>query len=161
MDLVEQISSLAAKHGLTVACAESLTSGAIATELGKGEGASEWFAGGVVAYRPPVKFRVLDVDEGPVMTASCGEQMAVGLGRLFGSDACVAVTGVGGPGHEESEPPGTVFVATCVRDRVSVNRHQFEGDPPEVLDQTVHAALTQLAGELTRLEEPTAAEYQP
>lgn len=145
---VERIAALASAHPLVVACAESLTAGAIASALARGEGASSWFGGGVVSYMSEVKFQVLGVAEGPVITASCAEQMVRGVATLLDADAAVAVTGVGGPGEEEGEPPGTVFVATLVGGRVEVTRHQFEGDPPTVLDQTVAVAIGRLLGRL-------------
>lgn len=149
-DPVDVIAQHAAAASLTVACAESLTSGAIASALGRGEDASTWFLGGVVAYASAVKFGVLGVDEGPVVRASCAEQMSQGVGKLLGADATVAVTGVGGPGEEEGEPAGTVFVASCVDGRPVVTRHLFEGDPASVVEQTVRASLSQLAAHLTR-----------
>lgn len=145
---VERIADLAAAHSLVVACAESLTAGAIASALAHGEGASSWFGGGVVSYMSEVKFKVLDVTEGPVVTASCAEEMVRGVAALLGADAAVATTGVGGPGEEEGEPAGTVFIATFLDDRVEVTRHQFEGDPPAVLEQTVGVAIGRLSGRL-------------
>ena len=141
---VERIAALAAARSLTVACAESLTAGAIASALARGENAASWFAGSVVSYMSEVKFEVLGVTEGPVITASCAEEMVHGVSTLLGADAAVAVTGVGGPDEEEGQPAGTVFIATRLDDRTEVARHQFEGDPPEVLDKTVAAAITQL-----------------
>lgn len=143
-DSVEKIAAHAITHALTIACAESLTAGAIASALARGEGASSWFAGGVVSYMSEAKFDVLGVAEGPVITARCAEEMVRGVRTLFGADAAVAVTGVGGPDEEEGEPSGTVFIASRVGERTDVRRHQFEGDPPSVLDQTVGAAIHQL-----------------
>ena len=40
----------AAQRGYRVAVAESLTSGLLCSVVGKGDCASEWFAGGIVAY---------------------------------------------------------------------------------------------------------------
>ncbi|MGB3375498.1 MAG: CinA family protein, partial [Microbacterium sp.] len=59
MDDVTQLSDLARARGLRVAVAESLTSGTLAGAIGEGEQASEWFAGGVVAYMVDTKERVL------------------------------------------------------------------------------------------------------
>lgn len=147
-DVVEQIAAHAAEHSITVACAESLTAGAIASAVARGKGAGSWFAGGVVSYMSAVKFEVLGVREGPVITASCAEEMVRGVAALLGADAAVAVTGVGGPDEQEGEPAGTVFIATLVDGEVEVAREQFEGDPPSVLDQTVSAAVTRLRARL-------------
>jgi nicotinamide-nucleotide amidase len=86
--------------------------------------------------------------KGPVVCASCAQQMAEGVQRLLTADAAVAVTGVGGPGEEEGEPAGTVYIATCVEKRTHVTHHRFEGDPAEVVEQAVREALDRLAERL-------------
>ena len=49
-DRAARIARIAQERGVTVATAESLTGGMIATQLAAAEGASTWFRGGVVAY---------------------------------------------------------------------------------------------------------------
>lgn len=137
----EAIASLAQRHAFRVGVAESLTCGKLATGLGAAPSASEWFRGGVVAYASEVKFEVLGVTPGPVVTAECAREMAVGTARLLGADAVAAVTGVGGPDPEEGKPPGTVHVATYVRGVETGADLQLAGDPEEVLRQTQVRAL--------------------
>ena len=138
---VDQVADHATAHDLTVACAESLTAGAIASTLARGRGASSWFGGGVVSYMSEVKFEVLGVTPGPVITESCAREMVDGVAELLGADLAVAVTGVGGPDDEEGEPPGTVYIGTRVGGRTEVVRRDFDGDPAEVLDETVATAI--------------------
>jgi len=78
-DRMERIAELAGARRLRVVTSESLTSGTVATRLGAGPNAADWFGGGIVAYQEPVKFDVLGVREGPVVTAECAEQMATGV----------------------------------------------------------------------------------
>jgi nicotinamide-nucleotide amidase len=130
--------------GLTAAAAESLTSGAIASHLGAAEAASDWFAGAVVAYSKLVKFEVLGVEPGPVVTGRCARQMARGAAQLTHADFAVAVTGVGGPDEEEGQPVGTVYIGLHGPDGDSVEEHHFDGDVPDVLRATVRAALRML-----------------
>jgi nicotinamide-nucleotide amidase len=66
-------------RGLTLAVAESLTGGLIASRLVNVPGASAWFRGGVVSYASQVKFDVLGVPEGPVVSGEAAEAMAVGV----------------------------------------------------------------------------------
>jgi nicotinamide-nucleotide amidase len=150
---VEQIARLAADHGLSVAAAESLTSGLIASRLGAGPDASEWFRGSVVAYQEPVKFDVLGVRPGPVVTPECAEGMARGVGRLLGADVAVAATGVGGPEPSEGKPAGTVYVAVSVRDSTTVRELGLEGDPEEILEATADHALELLATTLAGIHD--------
>ncbi|TDP98410.1 MULTISPECIES: CinA family protein [unclassified Leifsonia] len=147
-DLGETIADLASSAGLTIAVAESLTSGAIASALGASPQAGDWFAGGVVAYSEHVKFDVLGVTPGPVITAACAEQMASGVGRLLSADLVAAVTGAGGPGSEEGKEAGTVFLAHGRPDAPQVEELHFDGDPEEVVRATVDAALAAMARDL-------------
>lgn len=139
---------MAMAKGLTIGAAESLTSGAIASALGEAEEASVWFRGAVVAYSPEVKFDVLGVARGPVVNAECAAQMARGARELLGADWSVAVTGAGGPGTEEGQPPGTVFIAVAGPDVVHVTHRLLHGDPADVVAETVERALELLLGEL-------------
>jgi len=134
--------------GRTIAAAESITSGNMAAALAAAENASQWFKGSVVAYAREAKYSVLGVDSGPVVTASCVRQMAVGVSDLLDADVSVATTGAGGPGAEEGQAPGTVFIAVATRDRCSIKRYQLEGEPNEVVHQATIAALRDLVSAL-------------
>jgi nicotinamide-nucleotide amidase len=101
-------------RGLTLAVAESLTGGLVASRLVNVAGASEWFRGGVVSYAPEVKFSLLGVPEGPVVSSGAAAAMATGVRDLLGADVGIGVTGVAGPDGLEGEPPGTVYMAAVV-----------------------------------------------
>ena len=137
----DEIGRRARARSVSVAAAESLTSGAIASALGRGEEASAGFAGGVVAYAERVKRELLGVSAASVLSPQCARELAAGVARLLDADVAVAVTGVGGPDPEEGLPPGTVFAAVCVGDQVTDAAWRFEGDPSAVVEQTVLAAL--------------------
>lgn len=141
-ELVAQIAALAEESGRTVGVAESLTGGQLSAALAGGENAAQWYRGSVVAYAPEVKFDVLQVDPGPVNTARCAREMALGAERVLGCDVAVSATGVGGPGPDEGVPAGTVFIA-CSRqgDEAGLGEHHLDGDPPAVLARTVELAL--------------------
>jgi PncC family amidohydrolase len=134
----------ARKH--TVAAAESITAGAIATSLAAAPDASEWFAGSVVAYRTATKRHVLGVTAERVISTECARQMAAGVLRLTGADLVVAVTGVGGPDPEEGTPPGTVIICVATVSRQHVFEHLFDGDPAEVVRLSTLHALRHLHG---------------
>lgn len=127
--------------GVTIAVAESLTSGKLASALGAASDASEWFRGGVVAYASEVKFDVLGVTRGPVVSESCAHEMAEGVRHLLGADIGVAVTGVGGPGPDDGVAAGTVFGAIQTPDSLIVREWHFDGGPSAVLDATISATL--------------------
>lgn len=129
----------------TAAVAESLTGGNVSAGLSAIEGASDWFRGAVVAYSEEVKFEVLGVERGPVITAACAEQMANGVAQLLGADFAVATTGVGGPGPQEDLPQGTVYIAVCTPTGTEVREYHFAGEPAEVVEQATREALERLA----------------
>jgi nicotinamide-nucleotide amidase len=120
-------------RGLTLAVAESLTGGLVASRLVNVPGASEWFRGGVVSYAPEVKFSVLGVPQGPVVSAGTAAAMATGVRDLLGADVGLGVTGVAGPDALEGEPPGSVYLAAVVGDAEPVTtRVALPGDRERV-----------------------------
>lgn len=127
--------------GRTVAVAESLTSGRLAAALGAASGASEWFRGGVVAYSTEVKRNVLGMPDCSPVCAAAARAMAEGARSLLRADVAVAVTGVGGPGPQDGEAPGTVWFAVTDKEGTRSECHRFAGDPGEVVDLTVRTAL--------------------
>ena len=80
------VATLLIAQGLTFGVAESLTGGLIASRLVNVAGASSWFRGGVVAYDSQVKFDVLGVPTGPVVTESAAAAMAEGAARVTRAD---------------------------------------------------------------------------
>ena len=77
-------------------------------------GASDVFRGGVVSYASDVKFDVLGVPEGPVISEAAARAMAEGACRVLGSDVALATTGVAGPAEQEGQPVGTVFIGLAM-----------------------------------------------
>jgi nicotinamide-nucleotide amidase len=147
----EELSRLVRRAGVSVAVAESLTGGQLSAALAAAPQAAEWFRGGVVAYASEVKYDLLGVPRGPVVTKSAAAAMAAGACRALGADVAVAVTGVGGPDPEEDQPPGTVWFALHHGPTRLTRLESFGGDPPEVLRQTCARATALLAHHLARM----------
>ena len=157
--LAARIGELAVDRDLTVATAESLTGGMIASALAASPGASEWFLGSVVAYSKEVKYEVLGVPEGPVVTAEAASAMARGVRKLLNAGAAVAVTGAGGPTGQDGRDPGTVFLAFDADGNHRVVHLQLEEDEPKsICATTAVAALRMLADGLeNRHVEPSGS----
>jgi nicotinamide-nucleotide amidase len=120
-------------RGLTLAVAESLTGGLVASRLVNVPGASDWFRGGVVSYASDVKRSVLDVPDGPVVSAATAAAMAIGVRELLGAVVGLGVTGVAGPDPLEGQPPGTVYLGAVVGDADPVTvRVTLPGDRERV-----------------------------
>lgn len=134
----------------SIATAESLTGGQLAAAISAAPNASNWYKGGVVAYQPDVKHGLLETPPGPVVTADTATAMAVSIARLLGARFSVAVTGVGGPEPEDGQPPGTVFLSTFKDgENAEVTGFEFAGEPIEIIEQTICAALRALAGRIS------------
>ncbi len=103
--------------GRTLGLAESLTGGLVASRLVNVVGASTWFRGAVVSYASDVKYKVLGVPEGPVVSPEAARAMAEGARRVLGADVGLAITGVAGPDPQDGQAPGTVYVGLALPDQ--------------------------------------------
>jgi PncC family amidohydrolase len=142
--LASAVAEGAQRGGHTIAAAESVTAGSVATALAAGAEASEWFKGSIVAYQTALKRDLLGVTEERVITPECAVQMMLGALTVTGADLAVSITGVGGPDPEEQQPPGTVFTCAGSRSRHSVLEHHFEGPPVTIVALATTAALRHL-----------------
>ena len=130
----------------TIAVAESLTGGALASAIVDVPGASTVLRGGVVAYATDLKASVLGVDgdllarEGAVHPL-VAEQMAAGVARLADASVGLATTGVAGPDPQDGRPVGTVFVAVQVDGRSTVRRLALDGDRAAIRAAAVDRAI--------------------
>jgi nicotinamide-nucleotide amidase len=136
----------------TLAVAESITGGLIASRLVNIAGASTWFRGGVVSYASEVKFELLGVPRGPVVSAVAAEAMASGVRALLKSDVGLSVTGVAGPQEQDGQPAGTVFVGVAVGDVVEHVVLRLPGDRPRIRSYSAISALDALRRTLDRLD---------
>lgn len=151
--LVADIARLCSDRNAVVGAVESLTSGAIASALGQGENAADWFGGAVIAYQMETKESVLGVEPGTdPCSPSCAQQLATGGRSVLGVDAVVSATGVGGPDPSDGHLPGEVHIGVAIAGEVTTTEHRFEGSPEEVVQLSVRAAATALRGALRRLE---------
>jgi nicotinamide-nucleotide amidase len=139
-------------RGLTLGVAESLTGGLIASRLVNVPGASAWFRGGVVAYHEEVKFDVLGVPVGPVVSEAAAAAMAAGACRVTGSDVGLGITGVAGPDDQEGVAPGTIFVGLQLPDGTTSTRElHLPGDRERVRQYGAISALDLLRRALIEL----------
>lgn len=143
--LAEMIAGLVGSGRRNIAVAESLTGGMVASALAAAPHASRWFRGGVVAYASDVKHELLNVPPGPVVSAQAARAMAEGVRRLLKADVAVALTGAAGPGGQDGQPPGTVFLGLSDDTDTRVEHRCFDrSDPAEVCAEAVTGALRML-----------------
>ena len=96
------------------------------------------------------KQRYLGVSEetlaryGAVSTQTACE-MAEGGCRNTGTEACISVTGIAGPGGGTPEKPvGLVYMGCCVNGKTTVEEYHFRGNRTKIREQAVVKALTLL-----------------
>ena len=110
------VSRLLDERGWTLACAESVTGGLIASRITEVPGASGSFRGGVVSYATDSKSAVLGVDpalidQHGVVSGPVARAMAAGAREAMEADVGIATTGVAGPAALDGKPVGTVVLA--------------------------------------------------
>ena len=142
------IAKLLTERGMTAGVAESLTSGLVGARLAETEGASHWFRGSIVAYDSQVKFDLLGVPEGPVVSEDAAAAMAIGVRRVLGSDVGLALTGVAGPTEQDGMPVGTLCVGIALGDRVVTRTMRLPGQRDQMRQMSVITALDLLRREL-------------
>ena len=147
----DAIASRLRSRGETLGVAESVTGGIIASRLVNVAGASAWFRGGIVSYASEVKFDLLGVPVGPVVSAQAAEAMATGVRQVLGADIGLSVTGVAGPEEQDGQKAGTVFVGIAIGDNVSHVQLQLPGDRPRVRAYSSISALDALRKALDAL----------
>ena len=140
-------------QGLTLATAESMTGGLIASRLTDIPGSSQAFLGSVVSYANAVKHEVLNVPDGPVVSEQAVLSMARGVCEVLGADVSVAVTGVAGPEPQEGNRPGLVWIGTSVDGEVEAVEVQFPYDRTMARQLTVITALDILRRRLIKRAE--------
>jgi len=115
-------------RGRRLALAESCSGGLLAARITNLPGASEYFAGGVVAYSNAAKAELLEVDpeliEGSgAVSPEVAEAMAKGALERFGADVAVSITGIAGPdGGSEEKPVGYVCFNARLADGTALAR---------------------------------------
>jgi nicotinamide-nucleotide amidase len=115
-----RLKELMVARGLTLAVAESLTSGRIQAGVAAASGASNYFLGGVTVYTIEQKARLLHVDRQHAeavraVSARVAEEMARGVAQLYGSDYSVSSTGYAEASPEVGVPEPFAHVAIWKR----------------------------------------------
>lgn len=132
------------RHGWTVATAESMTAGLLAARLASEPDSGEVFAGGVVTYQTRLKEALLGIGDVAVISEDCAAAMADGCSQVCETDVAVAITGVAGPERQEGAPVGLVYGAVRTPRGTTTHEWRFDGDPDEVREATVDAAVAAL-----------------
>lgn len=133
------------ENQLTIAFAESMTSGLLANEFGKQFNIGEIFLGSLVTYKEDCKNKVLGVDPDLIEKYTAESQevtnaMVKGLKQVLDADLCVAVTGLATEGGSETreKPVGTTFVAITYKDELYEISGRFFGNREQIIFQACY-----------------------
>jgi len=153
MELPARVLALLQERGQTLATAESLTGGRLASALTGVPGASKSYVGGVVAYATSVKQDLLGVPTGlieryGVISAECALAMARGAAGVTGAAWGIGTTGVAGPDEQDGHPPGTVHVGLVGPGVSTALALELVGGREAIQDRTCVEALSALEGML-------------
>ena len=139
-------------RGVTLALAESVTGGLVAGRLTGVPGASDVLRGAVVSYASEVKFDLLGVPEGPVVSEAAAAAMATGVRRVLGADVGLALTGVAGPTEQDGMPVGTLCVGIDDGSVVVARTFRLPGQREQMRQMSVITALDFLRRHLLAAE---------
>jgi len=136
-------------RGLTLGLAESVTGGLVSGRLTNIAGASDVLRGAVVSYASEVKFDVLGVTNGPVVSPEAAVEMAVGVQRVLGADVALSLTGVAGPAEQEGQRAGTLCIGVALPNGVTASSVvQLPGARDQMRQLSVISALDFLRRQL-------------
>lgn len=145
-NLETEIGKLLKEHGLTLSAAESCTGGEIAHLITSVPGSSAYFLGSVTSYAISVKESVLGVpaqtiEKNGVVSAEVAAAMAEGVRKLTGSDYAVSTTGLAGPGDDEFNPEGTVWVGVATPHVTKTIKYNYKNDRLRNIERFAASAL--------------------
>ena len=141
--------NLLREQGLTLGLAESVTGGLVSGRLTAIPGASDVLRGSVVSYASEVKFDLLDVPRGPVVSEAAAIAMAEGARRVLGADVALSLTGVAGPAEQDGQPVGTLCIAVAMNGRSTVSTTlRMPGQRDQMRQMSVISSLDFLRREI-------------
>jgi len=137
------ISTLKEKE-LTIALAESVTSGLVMNKLSLVKGTNGTFKGGICCYEENVKCSLLKVSSRILKKYTAESQqttdeMAKKLVKLIPASVCAAITGLASEGGSETKekPVGTMFFSVYYKRRLHRHTKVFKGAPSEIQKKAV------------------------
>lgn len=133
-------------RGETLAVAESMTGGLLASRLTAIAGASEAFLGGATVYTIAAKAALLGLepawlDEVGTVSEACAQALAEAARQRLGATWALGICGNAGPGAEGEAPVGTVFMALAGPRATVTKASTMAGDRVEIQTRSTAQAL--------------------
>jgi nicotinamide-nucleotide amidase len=137
-------------RGLTVATAESCTSGLLVARLTERAGSSAWVLGGVASYANSAKEALVGVpaellEQHGAVSTQVAAALAEGARERFGADVGIGITGIAGPGGGTPDKPvGTVHLCAVGPDGRQPRSVVLPGSRSAVRQRSVTLAMHML-----------------
>jgi PncC family amidohydrolase len=135
-------------QNLTLALAESVTGGRLASWFTSVPGSSNYFLGGVVAYSNASKCSLLKIAKTTLesfgaVSSETAQEMAKGARKIFAADIALSTTGIAGPsGASVAKPVGTCFIALATgKQKPDALAFCFSGNRIEIQEAVCQQAL--------------------
>ena len=135
---------------MTLTMVESCTGGLLSGRLVNVSGASDVFEQSFVTYANKAKKKLVGVKKSTLkefgaVSEETAREMAEGGRKEAEADACLAITGIAGPGGgTEEKPVGLVYIGCCIKDKTVVRKYQFTGNRQKIREYAVVSALVLL-----------------
>lgn len=144
----QELVQLLLQQKMTLATAESLTGGLVATTICQVPGASAVFLEGIVSYSVESKILRLGVlrqslQEFSPVSPQVALQMAIGIRSGLDTDFGLSTTGVAGPDTQDDwgNPKGLFYIAVATRENSWVYRFMEKGSREEIRQKASAKAL--------------------
>ncbi len=133
------VSQLFIKNRITVAVAESCTSGMLQFTLSQAPDAMSFFQGGITVYNAGQKAMHLDVN--PIMAEACdsvskeiAEQMSLAAEGKFNAEAGIAITGYAQPMPEKGITNCYAYIAVSKKGKIILSK-RIKGEAEKSLSE--------------------------
>lgn len=136
-------------NNYTIATAESVTGGKIASAISEYAGVSKIFRGSIVSYQTEMKVKLLNIEKEiiikyGVISSECAEAMAKNCAKIFEVDIAISATGIAGKYAVEGKKSGTVYVGIYYFGCVEVLHLQLDGSRIQIQKKVVKKVFEKL-----------------
>ncbi len=151
LKLTAQIKTICQQKKLTVATAESCTSGLLASLLSEFPGSSTFYLGGANVYSNDAKISMCEVDSKLLIahgavSKEVAESLCMGIAGILKAHFAVSLTGIAGPGGAtETKPIGTVWCGLKTPEKTVSELFQLSGERYDIRWQSSIKALDLLS----------------
>ncbi len=145
--LAKKLGEMLSKKNLSLSVCESCTGGMLGSIITTVPGSSNYFKGGIIAYSNEIKNKIIGVKKRTLknfgaVSKQTASEMAMGIKRIMGTDAGIAITGIAGPGGgTKNKPVGLVYIGVILSKKIKVEKNIFSGNRQQIREKACEQAL--------------------